>query len=235
MCMRLSVSSQMFIMPEVIWTQLESCVSRLLHCYRCKNRGTPSEQLWLWIRCAASNATIYEGTVYSHHGRFSTPCVIIGLFFSQVGFLVIVMEHIVSYHFQSTVLGNLLRHNSFKQERLKHRHTLGCLDQYAAQISKYDRLPIPSQPPTQKVFFQWRTQYDSTKKPSHCETAYAKELFQWLLLELAYSLRNFSILPTYKLAGLTKECQWWTQKAQFGLGLKSKIEFKINFNQAQNR
>ena len=43
-----------------------------------------------------------------------------------------------------------------------------------------------------------------------------------------------SLPPTYKLAGLTKECQWCTYKAQFGLGLKLRIELKINFNQAQN-
>ena len=36
------------------------------------------------------------------------------------------------------------------QERLKRRNTLGCLDQYAAQNSKYARPPIPSQPPIQK-------------------------------------------------------------------------------------
>ena len=36
-----------------------------------------------------------------------------------------------------------------KQERLKCQNTLGCLDQYAAQNSKYARPPIPSQPPTQ--------------------------------------------------------------------------------------
>ena len=56
-----------------------------------------------------------------------------------------------------------------KQERLKRRNTLGCLDQYAAQNSKYAR---PPQPPTQKVFFQWHTQYDPTMKHSHCETVY---------------------------------------------------------------
>ena len=67
---------------------------------------------------------------------------------------------------------------------------------------------IPSQPPMQKVFFQWHTQYDPTMKHSHCETVYAKELFQWLFFELAPSLQILSILPTYKLAGLTKECQW---------------------------
>ena len=37
---------------------------------------------------------------------------------------------------------------------------------------------MPSQPPTQKVFFQWHTQYDPTMKHSHCETVYAKELLQ---------------------------------------------------------
>ena len=41
-----------------------------------------------------------------------------------------------------------------KQERLKRRNTLGYLDQYAAQNSKYARPQIPSQPPTQRVFFQ---------------------------------------------------------------------------------
>ena len=60
---------------------------------------------------------------------------------------------------------------------------------YAAQNSKYARPPIPSQPPTQKVFFQWHTQYDPTMKHSHCETIYAKELFQWLFFELVHSLR----------------------------------------------
>ena len=40
----------------------------------------------------------------------------------------------------------------------------GCLDQYAAQNSKYARPPMPSQPITQKVFFQWHTQYDPTMK-----------------------------------------------------------------------
>ena len=76
-----------------------------------------------------------------------------------------------------------------KQERLKRRITLGCLDQYAAQNSKYARPPIPSQPPTQKGFFQWHTQYDPTMKHSHCETVYTKELFQWLFFELPHSLR----------------------------------------------
>ena len=60
------------------------------------------------------------------------------------------------------------------QERLKRQNTLGCLDQYVAQNSKYASTPIPSQPPTQKVFFQWHTQYDPTMKHSHCETVYAK-------------------------------------------------------------
>ena len=92
------------------------------------------------------------------------------------------------------------------QERLKRRNTLGCLDQYAAQNSKHARPPIPSQPLTQKVFFQWHTQYDHTMKHSHCETAYAKELFQWLFFEFVPSLRILSILPTFKLPGLTKEC-----------------------------
>ena len=76
-----------------------------------------------------------------------------------------------------------------KQERLKRRNILGCLDQYAAQNNKYARPPIPSQPPTQNVFFQWHTQYDPTMKHSHCETVYAKELFQWLFFELVHSLR----------------------------------------------
>ena len=107
-----------------------------------------------------------------------------------------------------------------KQERFKRRNTLGCLDQYAAQNSKHARPPIPSQPRTQKVFFQWHTQNYPTMKHSHCETVYAKELFQWLFFELVHYLRIFSILPTYKLAGLTKECQWCTWKAQLGPGLK---------------
>ena len=49
---------------------------------------------------------------------------------------------------------------SKQQERLRRRNTLGCLDQYAAQNSDHARPPIPSQPPTQKVFSQWHTQYD---------------------------------------------------------------------------
>ena len=76
-----------------------------------------------------------------------------------------------------------------KQERLKRRNTLGCLDQYAAQNSKYARPPIPSQPSTQKVFFLWHTQYDPTMNYSHCKTVYAKELFQWLFFELVHSFR----------------------------------------------
>ena len=75
------------------------------------------------------------------------------------------------------------------QERLTRRNTLGCLNLYAAQNSKYVRPPIPPQPLTQKVFFQWHTQYDPTMKDSHCETVYAKELFQWLSFELVHSLR----------------------------------------------
>ena len=94
-----------------------------------------------------------------------------------------------------------------KQEPLKRRNTS---DQYAAQNIKYARPPIPSQPPTEKVFFQWHTQYDPTMKHSHCETVCAKELFQWLFFELAPSLWILWILPTYKLGGLTKECQWCT-------------------------
>ena len=76
-----------------------------------------------------------------------------------------------------------------EEEKIKGRNTIGCLDQYAAQNSKYARLPIPSQPTTQNVFFQWHTQYDPTMKHSHCETVYAKKLFQWLFFELAHSLR----------------------------------------------
>ena len=38
--------------------------------------------------------------------------------------------------------------------------------------------------------------------------------------ELVHSLRILAILPTFKLAGLTKEWQWCTLQAQFGLGLK---------------
>ena len=49
-------------------------------------------------------------------------------------------------------------------------------------------------------------------KPSHCETVYAKELFKWLFFELVHSLQIHSILPTYKLAGLTKECQYVHKK-----------------------
>ena len=69
-----------------------------------------------------------------------------------------------------------------KQERLKGRNTLGCLDQYAAQNNKYARPPIPSQPPTQKVFFQWHSQYDPIMKHSYCETVYAIELFPMAVL-----------------------------------------------------
>ena len=90
---------------------------------------------------------------------------------------------------EDTIQWNKTENFIFKQERLKGRNTLGCLDQYAAQNSKYARPPIPSQPPTQKVFFQWHTQYDPTMKHSHCETVYAKELFQWLFFELVHSLR----------------------------------------------
>ena len=93
--------------------------------------------------------------------------------------------------------------------------------------------PQSSQPPTQKVF-QRHTQYDPTMKHSHCETVYDKELYQRLFFEMVHCLQIISILPTYKLAGLTKECQWCTSKAPFGLSLKLKIELKINFNQAQN-
>ena len=49
--------------------------------------------------------------------------------------------------------------------------------------------------------------YDPTMKHSHCETVYAKELFQWLFFELVDSLRILSLLPTFNLAGLTKEYQ----------------------------
>ena len=84
-----------------------------------------------------------------------------------------------------------------KQERLKRRNILGCLDQYAAQNIKYARPAIPSQPPTQKVFFQWHTQYDPAMKHSHCETVYAKELFQWLFFELVHSLRFFFNSPNF--------------------------------------
>ena len=108
---------------------------------------------------------------------------------------------------QQNTTGVHKQHYKYRQERLKSRNTLGCLDQYAAQNSKYARPPIPSQPPTQKVFFQWHTQYDPTMKHSHCETVYAKELFQWLFFELIDSLRILSILQTFKLAGLTKERQ----------------------------
>ena len=53
----------------------------------------------------------------------------------------------------STNRCNSYRQFIVQQERLKYRNTLGCLDQYAAQNSKYARPPIPAQPPTQKVFF----------------------------------------------------------------------------------
>ena len=51
-----------------------------------------------------------------------------------------------------------------------------------------------------------QSHHNPQPKHSHCEIVYAKELFQWLFFELAHSLRILSILPTYKLAGLTKEC-----------------------------
>ena len=87
------------------------------------------------------------------------------------------------------------------QERLKGRNTLGCLDQYAAQNSKYARPPIPSQPPTQKVFFQWHTQYDPTMKHSHCETVYAKELFPMAVLWI-------SSLPPNSLNSPNLQTSW---------------------------
>ena len=122
------------------------------------------------------------------------------------------VQHSVDSHpFRSMSIGHPIPELwLFKQDRLKRRNTLGCLDRYAAQNSKYARPPIPSHPPTQKVFFQWHTQYDPTMKHSHCETVYAKELFQWLFFELVHSLRILSILSTFKLGGLTKECQWCT-------------------------
>ena len=52
----------------------------------------------------------------------------------------------------------------------------------------------------------------STTKHSHCETVYAKELFQWLFFELVHSLRTLSIHPTFKVAGLIKEWQRCTKK-----------------------
>ena len=97
-----------------------------------------------------------------------------------------------------------------KQEQLKRRNTLSSLDQYVAQNSKYARPPIPSQPPTQKVFYQWHTQYDTTMKHSRCETVYTEELFKWLFFELVHSLQIPTIFPTFILAGLTEECQWCT-------------------------
>ena len=69
-------------------------------------------------------------------------------------------------------------------------------------------------------------------KHFHCETVYAKELFQWLFFELVHSLPpNYFNYPNLKLAGLTKECQWCTLKAQFGLSLKLQIDLKTNFNE----
>ena len=41
----------------------------------------------------------------------------------------------------------------------------------------------------------------------HTVKQYAKELLQWLFFELVHSLRILSILPTFKLASLTKECR----------------------------
>ena len=72
-------------------------------------------------------------------------------------------------------------------------------------VNVLDSNPITT--PNPKVFFQWHTQYDPTMKHSHCETVYAKELFQWLFFELVPPpppLRIISILPTSKLAGLIK-------------------------------
>ena len=82
-----------------------------------------------------------------------------------------------------------INQGNYEQVRLKRWNTLCCLDQYAAQKSKYARPPIPSQPPIQKVFFQWHTQYNPTMKHSHCETVYAKELVQWLFFLLVHSLK----------------------------------------------
>ena len=92
----------------------------------------------------------------------------------------------------------------------------------AAKINMQDKIvnmldPQSHHNPNSK---RWHTRYDPTMKHSHCETVYAKELFQWLFLELVRSLRILSILPTFKLDGLTKECQWCTYKAAFDLVLK---------------
>ena len=65
-------------------------------------------------------------------------------------------------------------------------------------------------PLSHMVFFQWHTQYGPTMKHQHCETVYAKVLFQLLFFELVQSLRIISILPIFKLAGLTKVWQWCT-------------------------
>ena len=46
---------------------------------------------------------------------------------------------------------NLIKPDNYnEQERFKRRNTLGCLDQYAAQNSKYARPQIPSHPQPQR-------------------------------------------------------------------------------------
>ena len=96
--------------------------------------------------------------------------------------------------------------------------------------SKYARLLIPSQPHTQKFFFQSHTQYDPTMQHSHCETVYAVPMtVLWMFTSSEFF--QFSQLSN-KLVSLKNANE--EQNTQFGLGLKLKIELKINFNQAQN-
>ena len=55
---------------------------------------------------------------------------------------------------------------------VKHRNTLGCLDQYATPNSKYAWPRLPPRLPTQKVFVQWHTQIGDTMEQSNCEAVY---------------------------------------------------------------
>ena len=69
---------------------------------------------------------------------------------------------------------NVLSQHIAKQERLKGRNTLGCLDQYAAQNSKHARPPIPSQPPrssfsdTLKMIPPWNIHTVKQSMPRNC-------------------------------------------------------------------
>ena len=44
----------------------------------------------------------------------------------------------------------------------------------------------------------------------YSKSHFSVKLFQWLFFELVHALQIISILPTFQLAGLTKECQWCT-------------------------